>query len=239
MVCPLYASLEAAVEPTRRLASYEHTPSASSTSLTLAPSAVPARGRPERIAHAISLIFLPPLVAIATFAVVSVHLADSGLDAVLFAVIASVFVAILPVGYIAWLLRHERVHGGIDLEFRQERQAPYLLAAASSGVGEAALWAVGAPASMLVLATLYGVSAVVMAVINRRWKISAHAAGAGLGLGAMVSSFGAIALPLAILLPAVCWARVRIDMHSRAQVIAGATLGTLTGLAPLAMHGLH
>lgn len=185
------------------------------------------------------MVFLPPLVAIATFAVVSIHLADSGEDALLFALIASVFVAILPVGYIAWMLRHELFHGGIDLELRQERQAPYLLAAASSGVGEAALWAVGAPASMLVLATLYGVSAVVMAVINRRWKISAHAAGAGIGLGAMVSSFGAIALPLAILLPAICWARVRIDMHSRAQVIAGATLGTLTGLAPLAMHGLH
>jgi hypothetical protein len=28
-------------------------------------------------------------------------------------------------------------------------------------------------------------------------------------------------------------------MHSRAQVLAGATLGTLTGLAPLAIHGLH
>ena len=227
------------MEPTRHHDSHDLPFANEGTVRTLA--LVPARplGRPERIANAISMVFLPPLVAIATFAVVSIHLADSGEDALLFALIASVFVAILPVGYIAWMLRHELFHGGIDLELRQERQAPYLLAAASSGVGEAALWAVGAPASMLVLATLYGVSAVVMAVINRRWKISAHAAGAGIGLGAMVSSFGANALPLAILLPAICWARVRIDMHSRAQVIAGATLGTLTGLAPLAMHGLH
>jgi membrane-associated phospholipid phosphatase len=178
-------------------------------------------------------------VAIATFSVVSIHLADSSLDALLFAAVSSVFIAILPVGYIAWLVSRERIQGGIDLQYRQERQAPYLIAAASSGVGDAALWAVGAPGLMVVLATLYSAIAVVMAIINRRWKISAHAAGAGIGLGAMVSSFGAAALPLAILLPAVCWARVRIDMHSRAQVIAGATLGTLTGLAPLAMHGLR
>lgn len=200
---------------------------------------VRAHGRPERIAHAISMVFLPPLVAVATFSVVSIHLSTSSLEALLYAVVASVFVAILPVGYIAWLIRREAIHGGIDLEMRQERQAPYLLAAASSGVGDAALWAVGAPGSMLLLASLYGASAIVMAVINRRWKISAHAAGAGIGVGAMVSSFGTVALPLAILLPAVCWARVRIDMHSRAQVLAGATLGTLTGLAPLAIHGLH
>jgi membrane-associated phospholipid phosphatase len=131
------------------------------------------------------------------------------------------------------------IDGGIDLKVRQERQAPYLLAAASSGVGDAALWAVGAPASMLVLASLYGAIAIVMALINHRWKISAHAAGAGIGLGTMVASFGASALPLAVFLPVVCWARVRIDMHSRAQVIAGATLGTLTGLAPLAINGIR
>lgn len=223
------------MEPTRR----HDSEVPAGTALTLAMAAVRPHGRPERIAHAISMVFLPPLVAVATFSVVSIHLAGSSLDALLYAVVASVFVAILPVGYIAWLIRREVIHGGIDLEMRQERQAPYLLAAASSGVGDAALWVVGAPGSMLLLASLYGASAIVMAVINRRWKISAHAAGAGIGVGAMVSSFGTAALPLAILLPAVCWARVRIDMHSRAQVIAGATLGTLTGLAPLAIHGLR
>ena len=227
------------MEPTRRHDSEVPTDTVSDTALTPAMTTVRAHGRPERIAHAISMVFLPPLVAVATFSVVSIHLSTSSLEALLYAVVASVFVAILPVGYIAWLIRREAIHGGIDLEMRQERQAPYLLAAASSGVGDAALWAVGAPGSMLLLASLYGASAIVMAVINRRWKISAHAAGAGIGVGAMVSSFGTVALPLAILLPAVCWARVRIDMHSRAKVLAGATLGTLTGLAPLAIHGLH
>lgn len=198
-----------------------------------------ARPRPDRVARAISLVFLPPLVAIATFAVVSVHLATSATEAVLYALVASTFIAILPVGYIAWLLHRARVVGGMELRFRQERQAPYLLTAASSGVGDAALWAVGAPGSLVLLASLYGLTALIMAGINRQWKISAHAAGAGLGLGAMVSAFGTPALPLALLLPAVCWARVRIEMHSRAQVIAGATLGTLTGLAPLAVQGLN
>ena len=197
------------------------------------------RSRPEALAHAISLLFLPPLVAIATFAVLSVHLSASPGDAILFAVVASLFVAIIPVAYIVWMVRQARVFGGIDLRIRQERQAPYLLAAASSGVGDAALWAGGAPGPHVVLASLYGVSAILLAVINRRWKISAHAAGAGIGLGTMVTAFGVPALPLALLLPAVCWARVRIHMHSRAQVVAGAMLGALTGLAPLALAGLR
>ncbi|MCX5987023.1 MAG: hypothetical protein NTX54_11075, partial [Chloroflexi bacterium] len=66
--------------------------------------AVP-RTRPDRIAKAISLIFLPPVVAIVTLAILSLHFSDTTQEAVWAAVIASIFVSIIPVTYIAYLLR--------------------------------------------------------------------------------------------------------------------------------------
>ena len=64
-------------------------------------------------------------------------------------------------------------------------------------------------------------------MITLRWKISAHAAGAAMPFTALFTVFGAAALPLAAIIPVVCWARVKAEMHTVAQVCAGALLGLL------------
>lgn len=200
---------------------------------------VASRTRPDWIAKAISLIFLPPIVAVVTLAILSLQFSDTTQEAIWASVIASIFVSIIPVTYIAYLLRHSNLAGGYELTYRQERLRPYLFSAASSGLGNAALWWMGAPAPVVALTSCYGVSAVLLAVINRYWKISAHATGAAMGVGAMVVAFGTPALPFAVILPAVCWARVRIHMHSTPQVCAGAVFGTLSSFAPFALFGVR
>ena len=200
---------------------------------------VAPRTRPDRIAKAISLVFLPPIVAIFTLAILSLHFSDTTKEAVWAAIIASIFVSIIPVAYIAYLLRHAHLAGGYELMYQRERLRPYLFSAASSGVGNAALWWMGAPAPVVALTSCYGISAILLAVINRYWKISAHAAGAAMGVGAMVIAFGTPALPFVVILPAVCWARVRIHMHSTSQVCAGALFGTLSSFAPFAVFGIR
>lgn len=180
-------------------------------------------------AHILSTVFVPPVVAIATFATLSFWFTATSSEAMISTVVASLFVSILPVTYIAYLFRRHRLQGGINLVHRQERNGPYLLTAASCGFGDAALWTAGAPFAIQMLAVGYGISAIGLAVINRYWKISAHAAGVGLGCGAIVTAIGMPALPVTLILPAVCWARVRMQVHSAGQVLAGATLGTCTG----------
>ena len=110
------------MEPTRRHDSEVPTDTVSDTALTPAMTTVRAHGRPERIAHAISMVFLPPLVAVATFSVVSIHLSTSSLEALLYAVVASVFVAILPVGAPVHRLRQFRIRPpGARLKNRRTR----------------------------------------------------------------------------------------------------------------------
>lgn len=178
-----------------------------------------------RLAHIISIVCLPPLLAIATIVALCLHAIPDPAEAARVALVTSFFVAILPCIYVAYLLRSHKIGGGLDLALREERLRPYLVGAASNIVGLVALARLSAPQTVTLLTLAYGSNALVMAAITQRWKISAHAAGVAMPLTALINAFGTPALPLAVLVPVVCWARVRARMHSVAQVCAGAILG--------------
>jgi membrane-associated phospholipid phosphatase len=187
------------------------------------------------LAKIISIVCLPPLLAIATVAVLSRHAIADPVEALQVALVSSFFIAIVPCAYVAYLLKSQKINGGLDLALREERLRPYLVGAGSCVVGLLALARLSAPDHVTVLTLAYGMNALVMALITRRWKISAHAAGVAMPLSALLNAFGAAALPLAVILPVVCWARVKAQMHSVAQVCAGALLGFCLTWAELAL----
>jgi hypothetical protein len=188
----------------------------------------------SRLARIISIVCLPPLLAIATIIALSSHAIADPAEAAQVALVSSFFVAIVPCAYVAYLLRGHKINGGVDLALREERLRPYLVGSASSIIGLLALVRLSAPLTITLLSLAYGINTLVMAAITQRWKISAHAAGAAMPLTALVSAFGAGALPFAVIVPMVCWARVRAQMHSVAQVCAGALLGFSITWAELA-----
>jgi hypothetical protein len=61
-------------------------------------------------------------------------------------------------------------------------------------------------------------------VINKSWKISAHMMGASGPFAALVFVFGFTALPFLILLIFIGWARIKLECHNLNQVLAGAFL---------------
>jgi hypothetical protein len=189
----------------------------------------------SRLARIISFVCLPPLLATGTIIALCSHAIADPAEAAQVALVSSFFVAIVPCAYVAYLLRGQKINGGVDLALREERLRPYLVGAASSILGLLALVRLSAPLSVTLLSLAYGINTLVMAAITQRWKISAHAAGAAMPLTALVSAFGAGALPLAVIVPMVCWARVRAQMHTVAQVCAGALLGFAMTWAELAI----
>jgi membrane-associated phospholipid phosphatase len=192
-------------------------------------------GRGLILAQIISLVCLPPLMAVATFVALSSHAIEDPGSAALIAIVSSFFTAIVPCAYIVYLLAGHKINGGVDLVQKEERLRPYLVGAGSAVVGLVALVSLSAPQSVIVLTLAYCVNALVMAAITQRWKISAHAAGAAMPLTALISAFGASAWPFAVIVPVVCWARVRSRMHTVAQVCAGAILGCAITWAELAI----
>jgi membrane-associated phospholipid phosphatase len=188
-----------------------------------------------RLAQIISIVCLPPLMAIATIVALSSHAISDPAEAARVALVSSLFVAVIPCAYVAYLLRGGKIDGGLDLALREERLRPYLVGAASNILGLLALVLLSAPQTVSLLVLAYATNSLLMAAITQRWKISAHAAGAAMPLTALISAFGAGALPLAVIVPVVCWARVRAQMHTVAQVAAGALLGCSMTWAELAL----
>jgi membrane-associated phospholipid phosphatase len=183
-----------------------------------------ARG--YRAAQIISIVGLPPLLAIATIIALSSHFIADPAEAIRVALISSFFIAVAPVLYIVYLLRRNKISGGAELQHREERWRPYLVGIGSCIVGFIVLNQLHAPRSILLLTLCYAINTTVMAVITQRWKISAHAAGAALPATALYAVFGTGALAFAVVVPMVCWARVRVKMHTVWQVTAGALLGS-------------
>ncbi len=191
--------------------------------------------RGYRAANFISLVCLPPLLAIATIVALASHSIADPAEAARVAVVTSFFIALAPVLYIVYLLKSGKIAGGADLALKNERWRPYMVSIGSAVVGFLVLMWLSAPQSLVLLTLCYAVNSTVMAVITQRWKISAHAAGAALPATALVSVFGAAALAFAVIVPVVCWARVRVHMHTVAQVTAGALLGCVLTLLQIAL----
>ena len=187
------------------------------------------------LAHIISLVCLPPLLATGTLIALSSHyVADRG-QAARVAFVSSFFLAIAPSAYVGYLLKRHKISGGVYLSLREERWRIYLVSTGSCVLGLVALLWLHAPQLMTVLALCYAVNTLVLGVITQRWKISAHAAGVAVPLTALLNAFGAAALPLGVIVPAVCWARVRTQMHTVGQVCAGALLGFVLTWLQLAL----
>jgi membrane-associated phospholipid phosphatase len=187
------------------------------------------------LAHVISMVCLPPLLAIGTIVALTSHYVSDPAAAARVMIASSFFVAIAPVLYITYLLKRHKINGGVDLVLKEERLRPYLVGAGSCLIGLLVLMRLSAPQSVIVLALCYGLNTLVMAMITLRWKISAHAAGAAMPVTALFAAFGPAALPFAAIIPVVCWARVKAEMHTVAQVCAGALLGLLMTAAEFAI----
>ena len=82
-------------------------------------------------------------------------------------------------------------------------------------------------------------SGIVMMVITFWWKISMHASSLG-GVATMLTVlYGAVMLPLFVLLVLVSWSRVVLRRHTVTQVIAGSLAGIVLSLVILKLRGVN
>lgn len=136
----------------------------------------------------------------------------------------------------------------IQLETLRDRRLPYLATVIIYGFSTYLFGWQFAPISELApqIAVILGsiaVSLALVALVSLRWKISAHATGAGGYLGAMGGAmlrFGGSSLFVPLLLGVVMTglllsARLRLDAHTPAQVGAGLGLGVVVSIMAVFM----
>ncbi|GAA3031592.1 hypothetical protein [Streptosporangium longisporum] len=175
------------------------------------------------------VIVLPPLVGL---------MADGPAGAA-WGLLASVLCGGVPAAVILAGVRAGRLdsHHLVD---RASRTGPLLVAVAGVVVALVLLVLLGAPRLLVATVTAMLAALAVTVPITLRWKISFHAAvsaGTVVVLARVLPAAPTLVVG-ALVVAAICWARVRLTHHTPAQVAAGAAVGTGTAWAALSAFGL-
>ncbi|MDR6992662.1 hypothetical protein [Luteimonas sp. 3794] len=174
-------------------------------------------------------IVLHPFVVLAALAVLAAWRVD---PESLARTALGIGVAIAIVSVFIWQRRRGGHWQTVDASRRQER--PLLYALALLVAGAYWLW-MGGRASATSSGVLVAVAMLCVAGIANRWiKLSLHMASlafAGVAAWALLPAASIVALAT---LPLLGWARLRMARHTWPEVLGGAALGLLSGIALLA-----
>jgi hypothetical protein len=181
-------------------------------------------------ARLVSNILSPPVIwAIMAFPI-AFRDAPSREQALAWAAIYCLLVCLLPLLYVALMVRRGRI-SDIHMQFRQQRIRPFVVSIICTTIAWWTLRFMGAPPVVPLFALFSLVQIAVVAVITLVWQISMHAmsiTGAVVAAGAFFGVVPAlILLPLIILVSA---ARLKLQRHTPAQVVAGALVGVIVPL---------
>ncbi|MEM0962491.1 MAG: hypothetical protein AAGK21_08165 [Bacteroidota bacterium] len=201
------------------------------------------RGRAYQTANAVSYVLNPLVLPPVAFALLDAHFGAGLGEVALTFGISLVFFCLVPLGYAAWMIRSGRTTT-LEVREQEQRWSLFLVGIASYVAGALLLaWTVEGPALPIIVAfaSLFPINTAALLVINRWSKISVHMTSLSGFVGVLLFTTltvwrdlpadveAALTLatvgPLALLVPLLMWARVRVGAHTVGQVFAGAAIG--------------
>ena len=142
---------------------------------------------------------------------------------------------IIPLIFLS-VLRHFKLVKDLHVEVREQRLIPYLFTVLCYAVAAYYLYYCHAPQWFTMFMVGSAITVLLMALINLKWKISAHMAGIG-GVVALIYQIHVMGLSAFDLLWLLCFAiivagalgsaRMVLRRHDIWQVLAGAVVGFL------------
>ncbi len=186
----------------------------------------------NKLAKIISYLFVPPVMNLLVFLAV----AQTEKTHAEFVILNSlVFGLLLPIAVFVYLRKKSLVSND-DATIKEERTVPYIIGIFI--VATALLLNYLRTGNSLSTAVWLSflVTSVFVTLINKKWKISAHTTGVGIPLGAAIFIESDFAFLFLVILALVIWARLQLKVHTPAQVIAGAALGSVTPIIILALR---
>lgn len=180
------------------------------------------RGRPEKVASIVSNVAAPPVLAV--LAGVMLTMASATAGAWRWALLLAVTTVVLPSLYVGWMVWRGQI-SDIHVPNREERLKPYLVTVAAAALAWGICFFWPAPADFRMWSAATCLQAVLFMIITLRWKISLHSAAAAALTVLGVAAFNVYGLLIALSVPLVAWARVKLERHTFMQTVAGAALG--------------
>jgi hypothetical protein len=189
-------------------------------------------------ARIVSDVLSPPAVWALMALPIAARNSTSLQDTLTWASIYIFLVAIVPTLYIA-LQVHRGNISDIHLQYRQERIWPFIVSTMSAALATLLLFQIHASTIMKLFAVSSLVQLSIMATITIVWQISIHTMSIS---GVAVTAGALFGLPVALLfVPVVilvAMARLKLERHTRIQVIAGVVIGAVSVSLLLVVAGL-
>jgi hypothetical protein len=180
-------------------------------------------------------VLSPPVVWALLAFPVAFRFAPSRGEALLWAVVYTVLVCLLPAGFIVWMVRRGSI-GDIHMKERRERFLPFIVSILCAAITWLVLSLMNASPAMPLMSVFTLAHLAVMMLITVWWQISMHAMSISGAIVAIGIVFGLLpAVVISPLIPLVGTARLRLERHTLAQVIAGTLVGALVTIGLFAV----
>jgi membrane-associated phospholipid phosphatase len=191
-----------------------------------------------RFARHVSNILAPATISLPFILLVAFYQTQDKLSALIYACITLFFLSVGPLLYIVIGVRLGKL-SDIDVSRRSQRFGPFIFGIVSVMIGWLFLTLTNGPRNLQTVMIITIFSGTIMMVITLWWKISMHASSLG-GVATMLTVlYGAVMLPLFVLLVLVSWSRVVLRRHTVPQVIAGSLAGIVLSLIILKLRGVN
>lgn len=178
--------------------------------------------RPSRPAALISAATRLPLLAVPLFLAVGV--AAAGLPGLVWALLCIFLTSGLSLLYLVYLTRSGKVGDPRKIP-RAERVRPLRVVAALHAGAWLLVTLLDGPAELRAALLSYAIATALFALLTPFVNLSLHAAGAAGAAVCLTFVFGAWGLPAFAILPAVFWARLRLERHTPRELVLGALVG--------------
>ena len=174
----------------------------------------------NKLARFISTLFVPPSFTIIVFTLFAFVFENEALQRVIVILVAFIF------GFIAQIIlflvfRKKGRIADLDASIKEERTTPFLISIGFYFIGLIVLIVFQINILIIAFWFCYLSNTFFTILINKHWKISAHAMGAAGPLAAVSYAFGPSFLTLIILVALVGWSRIKLKVHTLPQVLIG------------------
>jgi membrane-associated phospholipid phosphatase len=177
----------------------------------------------DRLARIISTLFVPPSFTIIVFTLFAFFLESDSLKRVITILVAFLFGFTAQI-ILFLLFRRKGKIIDLDASVKEERTTPFLISVGFYLAGLVILIIFRVHIISIAFWFCYISNTLVTILINKHWKISAHAMGAAGPLAAVTYVFGPIGLLFSLIVFLVGWSRIQLKVHNFAQVSAGILL---------------
>ena len=192
----------------------------------------------EKLAHIVSAISNPLLVAFPTFFVIALATAPDLPHGLLWWAITIIGIGVAPLLFV-WRGVRLGHYSDYHVSIREQRFVPLLFGLGCVSVVFALLLTLHASRSLIATVTAVIIVLGISTVITRYWKISLHLVGMAGAVTAFVLLFGPLCLLLSPLVLLVGWARWQVRAHTPLQALAGTLLAVSVALAIFWLFEVH